>query len=283
MKNPQHARAWAQVEAVSRQFAPLREDSQRHAADAGLTAGRRALQSRRRVVSGLASLATLGIVGWHYPLLQREWQARTADLRTSTGELLDTALADGSHVWLAPGTALDVKYSPGLRRLQLHEGEIQVQTATDPARDFVVDIAWAQLKALGTRFNVRLQARSLHLDVLKGAVQVRSGSMVRVVQAGLRVVIDAAGIGPDHPAAANADAWTRGLLIADQMPLADLVTELSRYRRGHLGLAPEVARLPVVGVFPLRDPDVVLAMLEDSLPVRVRQPLPWWTTLEAAP
>lgn len=85
---------------------------------------------------------------------------------------------------------------------------------------------------------------------------------------------------PAHP---DADARTRGLLIADQMRLDLLVAELSRYRRGHLGVAPKIAGLPVDGVFPLRNADAALAMLEDSLPVRVQRPLPRYTMLEAAP
>ncbi len=282
MQEPRHARAWAQVEAVSRQFDPLRADSQRQAADAGLKAARRAGSSRRRVLAGLASFAALGLAGTHYPWLRREWQARTADYRTATGELRTEALADGSRIWLAPGSALDVEYLPALRRLRLHEGELHVDTAPDARRGFVVDTPWARLRALGTRFNVRLQASGLDVAVYAGAVEVATPGAVRVIDAGQQLLVDTGGAGPVQPANAQSDAWTRGILIADQMPLGALVGELSRYRRGHLGVAPQIADLPVVGVFPLRDPDAALAMLERSLPVRVQRPLPWWTTLEAA-
>lgn len=281
LQEPGHARAWAQVEAVSRQFEPLRGEHQRKAADAGLKAARRVSSSRRRVLSGLASLATLGVIGWQYPRVRHEWLARTADYRTGTGEIHATGLADGSRIWLAPGSALDVDYSAALRRLRLHEGEIHVQTAADAQRDFVIDTAVARLRALGTRFNVRLHERGLQLAVLEGAVEVSAAGSVSVVEAGQRLRVDAAGIGPTQLADPDADAWIRGILMADQMPLAELVAELSRYRPGHLGVAPEIADLPVAGVFPLRDPDAALAMLERSLPVRVRRPLPWWTTLEA--
>ena len=280
LQEPRHARAWAQVEAVSRQFAPLRGEHQRGAAEAGLKAARRVSSSRRRVLSGLASLATLGVIGWQYPRIRHEWSARTADYRTATGEIRDTGLADGSHVWLAPGSALDVDYSPEVRRLRLHEGEIHVQTAADARRSFVVETAAARLRALGTRFNVRLQQQALQLAVFEGAVEVRAAGLVSVVEAGQQLRVDAAGIGPTQLADPGIDAWTRGILMADQMPLAELVAELSRYRPGHLGVAPEIAALPVAGVFPLRDPDAALAMLERSLPVRVSRSLPWWTTLE---
>ncbi|WP_269791075.1 FecR domain-containing protein [Stenotrophomonas sp. Iso1] len=280
LQDPSHARAWAQVEAISRQFEPLRGEHQRTAADAGLKAARWVSGSRRRVLSGLASLATLGVVGWQYPRVRHEWLARTAEYRTATGEIRATGLADGSRIWLAPGSALDVDYSAALRCLRLHEGEIHVQTAADTRRDFVIDTTIARLRALGTRFNVRLQAQALQLAVLEGAVEVRAGGSVSVLEAGQRLRVDAAGISTPELADPGTDAWIRGILMADQMPLGELIAELSRYRPGHLGVAPEIAGLPVAGVFPLRDPDAALAMLERSLPVRVRRTLPWWTTLE---
>jgi transmembrane sensor len=39
--------------------------------------------------------------------------------------------------------------------------------------------------------------------------------------------------------------------------------------------------LRVLGSFPLRDPDKVLGMLEQTLPIAVTHTLPWWITIEA--
>lgn len=281
VQDPQHAQAWAQMEAVGRQFAPLRGEHKRHAADAGLQAARRARHGRRRVLSGLASLAALGVLGSQAPWLRNQWQMRTADYRTATAEVRATALTDGSRIWLAPGSALDVDYGMALRALRLHAGELHVETAFDAGRGFVVEAAGARLRALGTRFNVRLREQVLQLSVFEGAVEVSTARDVRVVDAGQGLRLDAKGAGQAHALGGNDDSWIRGVLMADQMPLGELVAELARYRHGHLGTAPEIAQLPVVGVFPLRDPDAALSMLEQSLPVRVQRPLPWWTTLEA--
>ncbi|WYX51809.1 hypothetical protein WJ971_08940 [Achromobacter xylosoxidans] len=60
-----------------------------------------------------------------------------------------------------------------------------------------------------------------------------------------------------------------------------LVNELGRYRKGYLGVAPEVADMLVMGVFPADDPDRALDLLERNLPVRVQRPLPWWTSIVA--
>lgn len=282
LKDPQHARAWAQVEAISRQFEPLRIDERRELADAGLKAARRAGVSRRRALSGLASLAAVGIVGLNSPWIGRQWRARTAEYRTAVGEIRAAGLPDGSRVWLAPGSAMDVDYGTTLRRLHLHEGEIHVETAANAARGFVVETGLARLRALGTRFNVRLEARWLQVAVLEGTVEALAAGTARLVGAGQQLRISSDGVGTVQPAPPGGDTWIRGILMADQMPLGELVSELARYRKGHLGVSPEIASLPVVGVFPLRDPEAALAMLEQSLPVRVRRPLPWWTTLEPA-
>ena len=77
-------------------------------------------------------------------------------------------------------------------------------------------------------------------------------------------------------------AWTRGELVADGQPLARFAAELARYRRGFVTCTPEVAQLPLVGVFPLADTDRILRALEATLPVRVRRVLPGWVRLEAA-
>lgn len=126
------------------------------------------------------------------------------------------------------------------------------------------------------------QAWLAALTVLEGTVEALANGTTRLVGAGLGLHIDSDGIGAMKPAPPDGDAWIRGILMADQMPLSELVAELSRYRSGHLGVSPEIAGLPVVGVFPLRDPEAALAMLERSLPVRVQRTLPWWTTLEPA-
>lgn len=77
------------------------------------------------------------------------------------------------------------------------------------------------------------------------------------------------------------EAWSRGILLAQDMPLAQVVAELGRYRRGHITVAPEVAGLTVLGSYPLDDFNGTLTMLQKALPIQVRQPLPWWTTIEA--
>ncbi len=56
----------------------------------------------------------------------------------------------------------------------------------------------------------------------------------------------------------SAAAWTRGVLVAEDMRVADFVAELARYRPGVLRCDRRVAELRVTGVFSLRDTDRAL-------------------------
>ena len=70
------------------------------------------------------------------------------------------------------------------------------------------------------------------------------------------------------------EAWTRGLLLAEDIALHELIAELSRYRRGHITLADEIANLKVYGAFPLRDTDRALNMLGATLPIEIQYTMP---------
>lgn len=285
---PAQLSAWQRVEAVRRQFAPLASDGERKAADAALALAAR-LRSRRQSLKQLTLVGTGSAIAW---LAAPQWPVSTllagwrADLRTGTGtgDTRAIALADGTRVWLNNRTALDTRYDAARRRLLLHGGEIFIETAHDD-RPFIVETGNWALRALGTRFNVRALAdEGVRLDVFEGAVAVRlpgATEETAVVAAGRRVHLGNGG--PAAPLASDParEAWVHGVLLADDLPLADFAAELARYRHGHLAVAPEVAALRVVGAYPLNDPDRALAMLEAALPVRVRTVLPWWVSIEA--
>jgi len=284
-QRPEHAAAWRHIEQVSNRFDPLRMEGAGRAAVAGVTAARGA-PGRRRVLGGAAGLAGVGLLGWMgwraAPL--PEWVAALrADHHTDVGQRRRLTLADGTQVWLNTRSALDVDYRRDARTLTLLAGEALIETAHDAARrPFYVRTRFGRMQALGTRFTVRLAQDQADLDVFDGAVLVvNANGASRQVPAGRRVHFDGAAISDAQPADRAREAWRRGVLLADNLPLGALAEELGRYRRGHISVAPEVADLAVMGVYPANDPDRALAMLEQALPIRVRQPLPWWVTIQA--
>ncbi|WP_338878450.1 FecR family protein [Achromobacter veterisilvae] len=286
-ERPEHATAWHHIEAVSQRFEPLRMGGT-EAALAGATAARKSALKRRQLLSsGAIVLGTsvLGWLGWRHTPLPDLALAFAADYSTGTGERRELLLADGSRIWLNAHSALDVDYRNAARRLTLLAGEILIETAPDRARrPFYVESRFGRMQALGTRFSVRLTESRVQLDVYDGEVAVRTntGASVNVV-AGGQARFDAESILSTERADPAREAWSRGIVLADNLPLKTLIAELGRYRKGYLGVAPEVADLLVMGVFPADDADRALDMLERNLPVRVQRPLPWWTSIVARP
>lgn len=277
----EHRQAWAYVERIHQRLLPLQETNTRQPASQALRSNRRAPLARRQVLGALL-LAGLGWSTWRGTALPQALSRWRADYATGTGEIRDTLLSDGTHLWLNALSAVDVLYSSEQRLLALRLGEILIDTAKDPQRPFLVQTDHGRLRALGTRFSVRCNASDSQLNVYAGAVEVRStdGRQVQVVNAGQQLRFDNLSQGQLQAASSARQAWSRGLLLADNLPLEQLLEELGRYRGGHLGCDPAIARLPVMGSFPLHDPDQALALLEAALPVRVRRLASWWVTLE---
>ncbi|MFT3805203.1 MAG: FecR family protein [Burkholderiaceae bacterium] len=286
--SPDHRKAWSYVEAVSRRvLAPLQETADPRRLTDGLQTAAIRTRQRRRLLAGIALFAGSGLLGWlswrRAPL--REYvMAWTADYRTATGEIREVALADGTRVWLDTASAFDQDYRANLRRLSLIGGEILVSTAAEAERPFVVDTGQGRLRALGTRFTVRQEDGRTLLAVYRGAVEIRTAGTgaTAVIPAGQQTRFTAERIPSPTPADPAREAWSRGDLVVVDMPLIDVVDELSRYTRQHVGVDPAVARRRIFGTFPLRDVELTLSLLADAAQLRIRRTLPWWITLEAA-
>lgn len=284
----EHRSAWARVESIDQRLGVLSAEAGRRTAAGALQSAAQTLRKRRRALGSLGALCALLLGGrllHGLPPVRQTLAAWRADYRTGIGEQRAETLADGSRLWLDTDSAADVRYDAGLRRIVLHGGALLVRTAADAARrPLVVDTAHGRLRALGTWFSVRQYDGHTHLAVFAGAVEIRPatpGAATRRVDAGQQASFTDAAATPPEALTQARPQWQEGILIADEMPLADFLAELGRYRRGHLGCAPEITHLKVVGAYPLGDTDRALELLATALPLRIRRTLPWWVTLEA--
>ncbi len=203
--------------------------------------------------------------------------------RTATGEQRTLHLADGTVIQLNTHSALDVRFDEKTRRVVLRDGEILIQTGHGDARPFIVETDDGRMRALGTRFLVKREDQGTRLSVLQSAVAARpeQRSDEQILHEGQQALIQHDRLGPLQPLAPGADAWTRGMLVVDNVRLADMLDELGRYRRGHLGVDPKVANLRITGSFPLHDTDLALSALLPTLPVQIERHTQWWVTVQA--
>lgn len=271
LRSDEHALAWERAERLLARLDVVPAEL------AMPVLGRDRGQGRRRALKQLALLLGAAPLAWS---AWREAPRLLADRRTGVGDLSESRLPDGSLLTLNTDTAVDLRFDAERRRLRLLQGELLLDVRRE-ARPFRVELAHGTLLIEGARFSLRDVGAAARLAVLSGVVQLvpRGGQRVQV-GAGLQGSFDQHGVSPLRAVDGAAVAWSRGMLMADRMPLGEFVAELERYRHGVLRVAPQLASLPVSGSFPLRDRERSLAMLEATYPLRVRRLTEYWISLE---
>ena len=267
--DPLHQWAWARVERLQTNLQGI------PGALARQTIGEDAVLVGRRTLlkGGVLGLGMAGLVGTGY-FHSPEW---FADLRTGVGERRDVTLADGTRLSLNTGTAVDIRYGANHRLIVVHAGEILVQTAAD-SRPLSVRSPHGDMRALGTRFNVRLYPDHTRLTVLEHAVAVSNARTMEpvIAEAGMMLDIAADTVAMPRPADLGLSEWSRGLLVIDGWRLDRTLDELGRYRRGFLQCSDDVAGMRVSGVFPLDDTDRTLLVIAQALKLNLQTRTRFW-------
>ncbi len=151
-----------------------------------------------------------------------------------------TVLPDGSNVDLAPGSVIQVRYTPTKRQVVLRTGEAYFSVIHDPARPFVLRVNDLLVRDVGTAFNIHDADGRTVVTVVRGAIDVVSGlpstgdigkaTPVRVT-AGEQVGWDREARRPVLAKAniARALAWREGRLEYVSQPLSSVIADVNRY------------------------------------------------------
>lgn len=213
--------------------------------------------------------------------LWRSWapgadhDAATAAAFAAAGGYERRILEDGSTVELNRGAVVAVKFTPGERRILLTQGEALFTVTKNAARPFIVHAGGVDVRAVGTAFNVRLDANAVEVLVTEGSVQLKQPSSKipehpaarsaaseaaatavepPLVSAGQRATISRASAAPPPQIApvtveetSRALAWQVQLLDFSSVPLARAIAEFNRRNRVQFRLADEaLAQMPIV-------------------------------------
>ncbi|MBS0580683.1 MAG: FecR domain-containing protein [Proteobacteria bacterium] len=213
---------------------------------------------------------------------------------TGTGERLAATLTDGSQVTLDTQSELEVAFTPAERIVRLVRGQAYFEVAKDKQHPFVVEVDQRRLVAVGTAFDVRMDAHLVQVTMVEGTVRVEplvspvaaaeaSGAPRGVsraeslppprtlISAGDQLLIsDGTG---DHIRPGDADratAWRRGQLVFDGLRLGDAVAEMNRYSDTRIVLQdPQLADIRVSGAFAAGRPEVFVEALTNYFPIAV--------------
>ncbi|WP_395348567.1 FecR family protein [Variovorax sp. UC122_21] len=273
---PDHAREYAQLQAVWRDMAQLPAAARQPLLNLALArAPVRARSTPTRSPwqwgAAFAACAVLALAAWAgYQHIPVESQA----LANGPREVRQLVLADGTRIRANVGTRLAVHYTLARREVRLERGEAFFEIGED-RRPFAVVSGTARIRDIGTEFNVLALPTLLQVGVKSGRVALtpdmaRPG-VERELGAGETASIDLAAGASAEPvvvqgAADAVGSWRDGILIVEAEPLARVLEKLARYRTGAVTLDGAVGTLQVSGTIDLRRPDAFLRALPDLLP-----------------
>lgn len=274
-----HEMAWQRAQAFSSRMSSLRSPGQRPLANAALAP----MLSRRSALKNLALLLAAGGTAWSArdSALVQDWRS---DFSSAVGERHTYQLADQVQVQLNTDSAIEVHFDPQQRVIRLLRGEILLNSAT--ALPLWVDTAEGRVQMLGQQLAVRQRQGFTQASSQSGALGVypqERGRQAINVASGQIVSFDRRSLLAQRPQRAGELAWSHGMIVAQGQRLADFLTELGRYRRGHLGCDPSLGDLRVSGTFPLHDTDQVLLALSETFNLDVQHLTRYWVTLKARP
>jgi ferric-dicitrate binding protein FerR (iron transport regulator) len=279
-QHPDHRLAWQRLDAMGREFQDCLATLPDTRLATPILEQTAASLQRRNALKLLTLCMATGATGLlaYRALPWREWGA---DYRTAIGERRTVTLADGTQLLLNTDSAVDIRFSPQQRLIVLQRGEIFIDSGDDPGspvhRPLRVQSRNAVLEALGTRFLVRDGEQGTTLRVEEGRVAIRDGNGAAMIAVpGESYTVSGTGITQISRPAMDIAGWTRGVLVVNDMRLADFVRELSRYRAGYLGCDPAVADLRLSGVFQLNQGEAPLEVLAHLLPVQIVYRTRWW-------
>jgi transmembrane sensor len=192
-----------------------------------------------------------------------------------TGQYLAVTLADGSVVELNTNSAISVSLTEDFREIELIKGEVFFTVAKDKDRPFLVDVAGATVRAVGTAFNIyRLTDQRAIVSVSEGIVRVEEagGTSVTTAQSQLLTVdealqIDAvSGLSESNVENAQATAWRQGQLLFENTSIGDAVAMLNRYLHKKVIVADDVSKnTKISGTFSSRQKKETLAAVAQAL------------------
>lgn len=277
--HPLHQAAWQEVQNIQASFDQLASYGDHHAAKKALLSPR--AMSRRGALKALG-FGGMAIFSGYLAKQYSPWRdwitnvvANNTGYQVAVGETRLFTLSEGTKLWLNTNSKVNVAYSIALRRVTLEMGELLIESAKDhalPNRPLVVDTMHGRIVALGTRFIVRLNGNRTFVAVFDGAVSVTPahGQQAVTIQSGQQLEFTDQQWSPVQTADQSHQAWTRGMLVADNRRLDDFIADLSRYRSGKLLVSNDIGHLKLVGAYPLRDTDHILASITEVLPVRLK-------------
>ena len=161
--------------------------------------------------------------------------ADSVSITAPEGDRCHVTLPDGTSIWLSSGSTLSYPSTFTARRRSVSlTGEAFFDVTKDAGHPFVVNTPYLVTRVFGTPFNIRCyRADDCHVTLLSGSIEVtargRRGEAVRL-EPGHEWHMDKRGIAEvTEVAEAEHLSWQKGSFEFDDVPLGDVLDELSQW------------------------------------------------------
>lgn len=215
---------------------------------------------------------------------------------TEVGNVRAITLSDGSVVHLNTDTQIETAFTTTERRVQVTRGEAHFKVVSNAQRPFVVAVGRVAVQAVGTEFNVWLNAETIEVLVTEGKVNITSPRSTQATTsdaaaapavslvAGERAIIPTTDDTSAPPApvvtpvaseeAERALAWREQRLEFAAASLAEVVAQFNRYNQHKLVIDPAATELGGVrfgGNFRPEAHETLVRLLEANFGVKAER------------
>ncbi|NOZ41596.1 MAG: DUF4880 domain-containing protein [Alphaproteobacteria bacterium] len=193
---------------------------------------------RSAIVGGLIAASLMVVIGTLF--YQFYAPVKTTYYSTGIGKKDNIGLPDGSVVTLGADSAIVTRFSSHHREVALTRGDAYFDVAHDAARVFKITVSNTEIRVFGTEFDVKKGPHDVRVAVARGKVEV---STARGQQRGTRppvrlyageqviaqlngTLAQKTGFNP-----ATVFSWRKGRLVYVNVPLAEVIADVNRYRK----------------------------------------------------
>jgi transmembrane sensor len=206
---------------------------------------------------------------------------------TRHGEQRTWRLADKTIIHLNTDSVVTVRYGKTERLVMLTSGQAEFEVVHEPDRAFRVFAGSAEVIAIGTKFDVRLEGDAAVVTMVEGRIAVGPSSMSgqRAANSSNEQPTRFVELGPDEqiklvsgewpPKVIAVDsqrdtAWLRRQIVFDHEPLKRVAAEFNRYAPKPIAITtPALQNLQISGTFATDDTEAFIAFLRSLKGVRV--------------
>ncbi|WP_187774853.1 FecR domain-containing protein [Pedobacter sp. BS3] len=155
-------------------------------------------------------------------------------LTTPRGGKYHVVLSDGSKVWLNAESSLTFPaHFSGPQRKVILTGEGYFEVAKNKEMPFIVEVGDAQVKVLGTHFNIMAyqDEKVLKTTLLEGSINFSRNNQNRVIAPGQQVqyTVDKQGFTIYKADMEAAMAWKNGLFVFNDTRIDDIMKSIQRW------------------------------------------------------